>query len=146
MPFNSKLRLLYLYRALNTFNLCYKNQSVYAVSGTSRCLFSDKYSVGKAYSCWMLNWWYIYWSVGFKELNICYKNQSVHVVWGNNGYLFSDPHKTYKKFVVRALRFWILYWRYIEWKVEFESLIFKTRPFGRWIPKVNCWTCDSLSL
>jgi len=34
----------------------YKNQSVYAVSGTSRCLFSDKhkthkYSVGGAYSC-----------------------------------------------------------------------------------------------
>jgi len=31
------------YRAVNTFHLGYKNQSIYAVSGTSRCLFSDKY-------------------------------------------------------------------------------------------------------
>jgi hypothetical protein len=44
------------YRAVNTFHLGYKNQSVYAVSGTSHCLFSDKYkthkhSVGRAYNC-----------------------------------------------------------------------------------------------
>jgi hypothetical protein len=44
------------YRAVNSFQLGYKNQSVYAVSGTSRCLFSDKYkthkhSMGRAYSC-----------------------------------------------------------------------------------------------
>ena len=30
-------------RAENTFHLGYKNQSVYAESDTSRCLFSDKY-------------------------------------------------------------------------------------------------------
>ena len=35
------------YRALNTFHLGYKNQSVYTVSGTSRCLFSDKYKTHK---------------------------------------------------------------------------------------------------
>ena len=48
------------YRAVNTFHLGYKNQSVYAISGTSGCLFSakyktHKYSVGRAYSCWILN-------------------------------------------------------------------------------------------
>ena len=65
-------------RAVNTFHLGYKNQSVYAVSGTSRCLFSDKYkthkySVGKTYSCWMLNCWCITWPVGFKRLKfLCF--------------------------------------------------------------------------
>ena len=49
----------------------HKNQSVYAVSGTSRCLFSHeykthKYSVGRAYS-WILNCWCITWPVGFKR-------------------------------------------------------------------------------
>ena len=76
-PPNTKRRPLYLkpsfYRAVNTFHLGYKNQSVYAVSGTSRCLFSDKYKthkygVGRTYSCWMLNWWCITWPVGFKWL------------------------------------------------------------------------------
>jgi len=67
-PLKTKRRLLYLKTqsvcAVNTFHLGYKNQTVYAVSDTSRCLFSDnynthKYSVGRAYSCWMLNWWCI---------------------------------------------------------------------------------------
>jgi len=49
---NSKNNLMYIlssspYRAVNTFHLSYKNQSVYAVSGTSRCLFSDKYKTHK---------------------------------------------------------------------------------------------------
>ena len=57
-PLKTKHRPLCLipspYRAVNTFHLGYKNQSVYAVSGTSHCLFSDKYktykySVGRMY-------------------------------------------------------------------------------------------------
>jgi hypothetical protein len=56
----TKRRLLYLNTQVvprcKHFYLGYKNQSVYAVSGTSRCLFPDKYkthkcSVGRAYSC-----------------------------------------------------------------------------------------------
>ena len=50
-PLNTKCRLLYLrpssYRAVSTFHLGYKKQSVYVVSGTSRCLFSDKYKTRK---------------------------------------------------------------------------------------------------
>jgi len=56
----TKRRLFYLkkqpYRAVNIFHLGYKNRPVYDVSGTSRCLFSDKYkthkqSVGRKYIC-----------------------------------------------------------------------------------------------
>ena len=51
IPLKTKRRLLYLKTqfdsALNTFHLNYKNQSVYALSGTSRCLFSDKYKTHK---------------------------------------------------------------------------------------------------
>ena len=48
-PLKTKRRLFYLspYRVVNTFHLGYKNQSVYDVSGTSRCLFSDKYKTHK---------------------------------------------------------------------------------------------------
>ena len=74
----TKRRLLYLKTQFvprsKHFHLGYKNQSVYAVSGTSRSLFPDKYkthkySVGRTYSCWMLNCWCITWPVGFKMLN-----------------------------------------------------------------------------
>ena len=47
-PLNTKGRLLYLKTQSiprsKHFHLGYKNQSVYTVSGTSRCLSSDKYS------------------------------------------------------------------------------------------------------
>jgi len=47
-----------LYRAVNTLNLGYKNQSFYVICGRSHSLFSDKYKthkygVDKAYSCGM---------------------------------------------------------------------------------------------
>jgi len=43
---------------VKTFHLGYKNQSGYAVSGTSRCLFWDKYktykySVDRKYNYWV---------------------------------------------------------------------------------------------
>jgi hypothetical protein len=39
------------YRAVNTFQLGYKNQSVYDVSGISRSLFSDKYETNTLFLC-----------------------------------------------------------------------------------------------
>jgi len=62
-PLKMRCRLLYLKTqsvpCCKHFHLSYKNQSVYGVSGTSRCFFSDKckthkYSVDRAYNCWML--------------------------------------------------------------------------------------------
>jgi len=49
-------RVLDLYIYICIYTHTYTHQSVYAVNGTSRCLFSDKYktykySVGRAYSC-----------------------------------------------------------------------------------------------
>jgi hypothetical protein len=47
----TKRRLLYLKTQsvprCKSFQLGYKNQSVYGVSGTNRCLFSDKYKTHK---------------------------------------------------------------------------------------------------
>ena len=54
MPLKMKRRLLYLKTqsipCYNTFHLGYKNQSVYAVSGTSHCLFSDKYKTHRVWA------------------------------------------------------------------------------------------------
>ena len=54
-PLNTERRLLYLKNQFvprsNTFHLGYKNQSVYAVSGASRCLFSDPHETYK-YTVW----------------------------------------------------------------------------------------------
>ena len=95
-----KTKLLYLktqfvLRSKHLY-LGYKNQSVYDASGTSRCLFSDKYkthkySVGRAYSCWMLNCWCITWPVGFKRLMLLYASVQLyhHCVTNNSYWMFS---------------------------------------------------------
>jgi len=50
----TKRRLLYLKTQFvprcKHFHLGYKNQSVDAISGTSRCLFSDKYKTHKVWA------------------------------------------------------------------------------------------------
>jgi hypothetical protein len=149
-----------LYRTVNTFHLGYENQSVYTVSGTSRCLFSDKhkthkYSVGRAYSCWMLNWWCIMWPVGFKWLiltlywrssdcfiyrpslyhtvrtfHLSYKNQSVYAVSCTSRCLFSDKYKTHKDSVGRAYSCWMLNWWCITWPVGFKCLSYVVSIFS----------------
>jgi len=57
LPYSSNpLRMKWTssYHAINTFHLGYKNQAVYVMFGTSRCLLQDKYqthkySVGRTY-------------------------------------------------------------------------------------------------
>ena len=53
-PLQTKRRLLYLKTQsvprTKHFHLGYKNQSVYAVSGTSRCLFWDKYKTNRVWA------------------------------------------------------------------------------------------------
>ena len=89
-PLKTKRRLLYLRTQFvlhsKHFHLGYKNQSVYAVSGTSRCLFSDKYkthkySVGRVYNCWILNCWCITWPVGFKRLIFWIHRRKIFFYW-----------------------------------------------------------------
>ena len=74
-------------------------QSVYAVSDTSRCLFSDKYKT-------------LYLKTQFvprsKDFHLGYKNQSVYAASGTSRCLFSDKYKTlYLKtqFVPRSKHF-----------------------------------------
>ena len=67
-PLKTKRRLLYLNTQFvprsKLFISVIKTDQFIVASGTSRCLFSDKYkthkySVGRAYSCLMLNCWCI---------------------------------------------------------------------------------------
>ena len=134
-PLKPKRRPLYLKTQsvprCKHFSSRYKNQWIYAVSGTSRCLFSDKYkthkySVARAYSCWMLNCWCITWPVGFRRLMpraFCYENQSVYAVSGTSRCLFSDKHKTHKYSVGRAYSCWMLNCWCITWQVGFRRLM-----------------------
>ena len=67
---------------INTFHLGHKNQPVYAVSDTSRCLFSDKYEAQTALSYRAVN-----------TFHLGYKNQSVYAVSGTSRCLFSDKYE-----------------------------------------------------
>jgi len=46
-PFKDEAQRPSLYRAVNTFHLGYKNQSVMLYGGRIRCLFWDKYKTYK---------------------------------------------------------------------------------------------------
>ena len=58
-PLNTKRRLLYLKTQVvprsKHFHLSYKNQSVYAVNGASRCLFSDEHKIQCGQNVQLLN-------------------------------------------------------------------------------------------
>jgi hypothetical protein len=73
------------YRAVNTFNLGYKNQPVYAVSGTIRCLFSDNTKRLKTSPYRAVN-----------TFNLGYTIQPVYPIICTSRGLFSDKYKTFK--------------------------------------------------
>jgi uncharacterized RmlC-like cupin family protein len=128
-PLQTKRWLLYLrpspYRAVNTFHLSYKNQSVYAVSGTSRCLFSDKYKTHKYSTSADINplqkkRWLLYLGPSphraVNTLHLGYKNQSFYAVSGTSRCLFSDKYKTHKYSTSADInplqtKRWLLYFR-----------------------------------
>jgi hypothetical protein len=70
---NTKRRLLYLNSQSVPRSKHFRLGYISLWCDTSRWLFSNKYkthkySLGRAYNCWMLNWWCITWPVGFKSL------------------------------------------------------------------------------
>jgi hypothetical protein len=96
-PLKTKLRLLYLNAQSvprsKHFSSRLKNQLDYAVSGTSRCLFSDKYKNADRF---------IERPSSYRAVNTFHlgcKNQSVYAVSGTSRCLFSDKLKNADRFI-----------------------------------------------